>query len=148
MPLARATADVWLGVDRVVVSGYSMGGVTWTLDGDVTVVPATAPAAELGEAVLAMLRDRPPRSPDAAAEKPLFKAARVRSFRQLEREYALVSVDLNGASLRMDAWMPDGQALVPLVEFHRIVDLASSSHEDIGFMIREIAQHSVVRNPR
>lgn len=148
VPPERATVNVWLGVDRVVVCGYSMGRVTWTLDGDVTVVPATAANAELGEAALAMLRERPPRSPDSEAEKPLFKAAMVRSYRQLEREYALVSVDLDGGSLRMDAWKPDGQTQVPLIEFHRLLDLATSSHADIGRLIRQVAQHSVVRDPR
>jgi len=107
---ASATTHVWLSGDRVIVCGYSQGPVTWTLDGDVTAVAASASTAELGAAVHGML-ERPARTVEVAEQKPLLSAARVRSYRQLEREYALVSVDLDGGTLsirRLEArrWRP------------------------------------------
>jgi hypothetical protein len=142
-----ATTQVWLSGDRVIVCGYSRGPVTWTLDGDITAVAASASAAELGAAVHGMLA-RPARTVEEAAEKPLLSAARVRSYRQLEREYALVSVDLDGGTFRFDAWRPDGGGLVPTVEFHQRLEASGADHAAIGRMIRVVAQHSVVRRPR
>ena len=142
-----ATTHVWLSGDRVIVCGYSQGPVTWTLDGDVTAVAASASTAELGAAVHGML-ERPARTVEVAEQKPLLSAARVRSYRQLEREYALVSVDLDGGTLRFDAWRPDGGGLVPIVEFHQRLDASGADHAEVGRTIRAVAQHSVVRPPR
>jgi hypothetical protein len=144
---ASATTDVWLSNDRVVVSGYSQGPVAWNLDGDVTVVAANASDTELGAAVMEML-ERPAKRVQEPAQRPLLSAARVRSFRQLEREYALVSVERDGATLRFDAWEPEGGGMVPMIELQQQLDALAPDHTLIGRVTREIAQRSVFRPTR
>lgn len=138
---ARAAAEVWLGDTRTIVAGLSRGPIAWALDGDVVALDSVASDEDLGSMVVGLL-DRGATTVDAPVSRPLFAAAGVRSYRQLYREYVVVSVDREGDELRFDPWIPGSRGLVgPAEDRHRLLHHPVDDAE-VGRVVREVARHS------
>lgn len=137
----RVAAEVWLGDTRTIVAGLSRGPGAWALDGHVVALESVAPDVDLGALVVGVL-GRGATTVDAPVSKPLFAAAGVRSYRQLYREYVVVSVDREGDELRLDPWIPGGRGLVgPAEDLHQVLRLPVDD-ADVGRVVREVARHS------
>ena len=137
----RSVAEVWLGQSRAIVAGLSPGPGTWVLDGDVMALDATTADEDLGGHVMAMLGRRAT-TVDVPLNKPLFAAAGVRSYRQLYREYVVVSVDQEDVELRLDPWVPQGRGLgCPNPDRHQLLTLPAAD-DAVGRLVRDVARHS------